>query len=48
MIVPPLTWSSDISSVIQSGFTPKFVDIDPFHLGMDNEKIIHAIDKNTK
>ena len=34
IIVPSLTWISDISSVIQNGFTPIFVDIDPYTLGM--------------
>ena len=27
IIVPPLTWVSDISSVIQTGFKPVFADI---------------------
>ena len=40
VIVPPLTWVSDIASVLQLGFNPVFVDIDPYHLGMDNEQII--------
>ena len=34
VIVPPLTWISDISSIIQCGFTPVFVDVDPKTLGM--------------
>src|SRR4051794_18029615 len=29
VIVPTLTWVSDIASVIQCGFTPVFVDINP-------------------
>lgn len=48
VIVPPLTWVSDISSVIQCGFKPIFVDIDPKTLGMDSEKIIEKITSNTK
>ena len=32
IIVPPLTWVSDISSVLRSGFEPVFVDINPYHL----------------
>ena len=48
VIVPPLTWSSDISSVLQAGFIPVFVDIDPWHLGMDNRKIIHALNGETR
>ena len=34
IIVPPLTWISDVSSVLQCGFTPVFVDVDPDTLGM--------------
>ena len=48
VIVPPLTWSSDISSVLQAGFIPVFVDIDPWHLGMDTRKIIHALNGETR
>ena len=48
VIVPPLTWISDIASVLQFGFKPIFVDIDPYHLGMDNTKIIEQLNKNTK
>ena len=33
VIVPPLTWVSDIASVLQTGFTPIFVDIDPRYIG---------------
>ena len=36
VIVPPLTWVSDIAAVLQNGFTPVFVDIDRRTLGMDN------------
>lgn len=48
IIVPPLTWVSDISSVIQSGFTPIFSDINLDTLSMDTEKILNKIDKDTK
>tara|TARA_Y100000389_G_C17471474_1_gene531627 strand:- start:6660 stop:7835 length:1176 start_codon:yes stop_codon:yes gene_type:complete len=47
VIVPPLTWSSDISSIILNGFTPRFVDIDFHTLGMNNKKIISAITEKT-
>ena len=33
VIVPTLTWVSDIAAVLQCGFTPVFVDIDPRTLG---------------
>ena len=48
VIVPPLTWSSDIYSVIQNGFDPVFVDINPFSLGLDTDKVISKITENTR
>jgi CDP-4-dehydro-6-deoxyglucose reductase, E1 len=48
IIVSPLGWASDISAVIQAGFTPVFIDIDPQHLGMDTMQIISALNENTK
>jgi len=48
VIVPPLTWSSDISSLIHCGFKPVFVDIDLDTLGMNTNLIISKINKNTR
>jgi CDP-6-deoxy-D-xylo-4-hexulose-3-dehydrase len=48
VIVPPLAWVSDIASVLQNGFTPVFVDIDPKTLGMDCRQIIENINENTR
>jgi len=48
IIVPPLTWVSDIASVIQNGFTPIFADIYPKNLCMDDEKVILKITDKTK
>ncbi len=48
VIVPPITWVSDIASVLQCGFTPVFVDIDPRTLGMDNDLVLQAITPDTK
>lgn len=48
IIVPPLTWVSDIASVLQAGFTPVFVDIDPDTLGLDENKVLSAITGRTK
>jgi CDP-6-deoxy-D-xylo-4-hexulose-3-dehydrase len=48
IIVPPLTWVSDIASVIQTGFEPVFADIDPHTLAMDTDKIISKVTENTK
>ncbi len=43
VIVPSLTWISDISSVLQNGFTPIFVDTDPQSLAMDTEEVLSKI-----
>lgn len=48
IIVPTLTWISDIASVIQCGFKPVFVDIDRRTLGMDNPQVIRKITSQTK
>ncbi len=47
IIVPTLTWISDIVSVIESGFKPVFVDIDPLTLSMDNKMVFEKITKKT-
>ena len=48
IIVPPLTWVSDIAAVLHAGFTPKFVDINFQNLSFDLEKLKSAINKNTR
>lgn len=48
IILPPLTWVSDIASVIQNGFKPVFVDINPKNLCMDDAQIISKISKKTR
>jgi CDP-4-dehydro-6-deoxyglucose reductase, E1 len=48
VIVPPLTWISDIASVIQNGFKPVFADINPKTLCMDEAQIIKKINRRTK
>ena len=48
IIVPPLTWVSDIASVVQNGFTPVFVDINPKNLCMDDAQVIAKLSENTK
>jgi CDP-6-deoxy-D-xylo-4-hexulose-3-dehydrase len=47
IIVPTLTWSSDIYSIIQAGFRPVFVDVDMNTLGMNTDAIIEAITSDT-
>jgi CDP-4-dehydro-6-deoxyglucose reductase, E1 len=48
VIVPTLTWVSDIASVLQVGFTPVFMDIDRHHLGMDTQQVIAALNDKTR
>lgn len=48
IIVPPLTWVSDIASVIQNGFKPVFVDINPKNLCMDDAQVISKLNDNTR
>ena len=48
VIVPTLTWVSDISSVLLNGFKQVFVDVNPFNLGMKDDQILKKINKNTK
>ena len=48
VIVPPLTWVSDVASVLQNGFTPVFVDIDPSTLAMDPSRIIDSLTTRTR
>jgi CDP-6-deoxy-D-xylo-4-hexulose-3-dehydrase len=48
VIVPPLTWSSDISSILYAGLTPVFVDIDPSTLGMNTDDVLSKISSKTR
>ena len=48
VIVPALTWISDIASVIQNNFEPVFVDINPKTLCMNEEHILKKITPKTK
>ena len=48
IIVPPLTWNSDIVSVIANGFEPVFVDINLENLSINDDQIISQLDRSTK
>ncbi len=48
IIVPPLTWVSDIAAVLQNGFFPVFADVNPKTLSLDTDKILEKIVKLTK
>ena len=47
IILPALTWVSDINSVIQNNFKPVFVDINPRNLCMSEAEIFKKVNKNT-
>ncbi len=48
IIVPALTWVSDIVSVLQNGFEPVFADINPRNLCMEDEQVISRLSENTR
>ncbi len=48
VIVPVLTWVSDIAAVLHCGFKPVFVDIDPRTLGMDTRQIEKKLTAETR
>ena len=48
VIVPPIGWVSDISSVTQLGITPVFVDVSLSNFNITAENIKAAITENTK
>ena len=47
IIVPSLTWVSDINAVTMNNFKPKFVDVQLDSLSMKSEDIKKKINKNT-
>ena len=47
IIVPTLTWVSDINSVIMNGFKPVFVDINFSNLSMNVDEILKKISNKT-
>ncbi len=48
VLVPTLTWVSDISAVLQNNMTPVFCDIDQRTLAMDEDEILRKITPRTK
>src|SRR5262245_60141746 len=48
VIVPTITWVSDIAAVLHCGFTPVFVDIDRRTLGMDNDEVQAKLTPQTR
>ncbi len=48
VIVPTITWVSDIAAVLHCGFEPVFVDIDPRTLAMDNDAVLAKLTPRTR
>jgi CDP-6-deoxy-D-xylo-4-hexulose-3-dehydrase len=48
VVVPTLTWVSDVASVLQAGLQPVFVDINPRTLGMDSSQVISRLNDRTR
>jgi len=48
VIVSPLNWVSDITSILRAGLRPRFVDIDLRTMGMDLERVMEAINPSTR
>lgn len=48
VIVPPLTWVSDIASILQAGLTPVFADIDICTLGLDTDEVLRKLNDDTR
>ncbi len=48
IIVPTLTWVSDIAALLHCGFKPVFVDVNPQTLGMDENQVLSKISQDTR
>lgn len=48
ILMSPLGWVSDVSSVIHAGFKPAFVDIDPVTLSVSSAEVARRIGPQTK
>jgi len=48
VIVPPLTWVSDVASIMNTGHKPVFVDINLSNLSFDIDKLEKSITPKTK
>lgn len=48
VLVPAFTFSATANAIELAGATPKFIDIEPYTLGIDPEKLTAAINQNTQ
>jgi CDP-4-dehydro-6-deoxyglucose reductase, E1 len=47
IIIPTLTWVSDVNSVIMNGYKPVFVDVNLSNLSMNIDQVLKKINKKT-
>jgi CDP-6-deoxy-D-xylo-4-hexulose-3-dehydrase len=47
IIIPTLTWVSDVNSVIMNGYKPIFVDVNLSNLSMNVDQVLKKINKKT-
>ena len=47
IIIPTLTWVSDVNSVIMNGYKPVFVDVNISNLSMNIDQVLKKINKKT-
>ena len=47
IIIPTLTWVSDVNSVIMNGYKPVFVDVNLSNLSMNVDQVLKKINKKT-
>jgi CDP-6-deoxy-D-xylo-4-hexulose-3-dehydrase len=48
LILPTITWSSDVAAALHCVFTPVFVDVDRRTLGMDVDEVLAKITSRTR
>jgi CDP-4-dehydro-6-deoxyglucose reductase, E1 len=48
IILPTITWVSDIAAALHCGFEPVFVDIEPRTLGMDPPQVLEKLTPRTR
>jgi CDP-6-deoxy-D-xylo-4-hexulose-3-dehydrase len=48
IILPTITWVSDIAAALHCGFAPALVDIDPRTLGMDPAQVLQCVNSRTR
>lgn len=48
VLLPAITWVSDVAAVLHHGMEPVFVDVDPRTLGMDHDEALRRLGPRTR